>query len=136
MTKQEQRWRTALHEAGHSVTAAALNRWAAAGVAYVADDARGVTVLPHGLTTHALCIATAAGRWAEKLAAQYPAPARRRRKPLPSNRSSAEYLRAKAVRECHEKATEIHYDTAGESDDIALAKYCTNFEPGHPRDKD
>ena len=123
-----------MHEAGHAVTAAKLNRWRVSTVAYVAEDARGVAVFPHGLTTHAARVATAAGRWAEKLATRHPPPSRRQRKPLPANKESAEYVRAKALREARTKATESHYNTANESDEKTLAEYCISFDPADPRD--
>jgi len=128
MTSRAERWRVALHESAHIVTARAVNSWNCTASARVSDTGRGVATMPHGLTRFADAVASAAGTYGEE--SPFEAPARRRRPPLPPA-ETADGIRARAARQCNEEAAQANFAGA-RSDDEAVAAYCISLHPGDP----
>lgn len=131
MSEREERWKTALHEAAHVCAARALNGWNTSTDAKVSESGRGVASMPFGLTPFNSAAVSAAGIYGEKLAAIFPAPARRRRPPMPPPGFTAARIRAEAAKESAEKAAREGY-ARGNNDDEQIARFCISLHPESP----
>jgi hypothetical protein len=126
--KLKQRWRIALHEAGHLVTWRAGNIWDTACSAVVRETG-GYASPPAGLIDAAYAVGTAAGAYAEKL--RFPVP---EVEPIARPLSAADGATAETIR-AH-AAADITFQRVqrGPDDARCLAPFCTKANPSDPAD--
>jgi hypothetical protein len=132
MTKNERRWSTCLHEAGHIVIARALNGWNTTARAVIREDGcGGVAILPKGLSAFAGAVATAAGVYGERLA--FDPPRRRRRPPLPPATTASGLRQRAAVEIGAVAAVDQHRQAiAAGTDADRVARYCIALHADAP----